>query len=313
MEVEGKATDVISRTEKSLRENGIEEAGVEALFMVSHLLRVRPPELMAQLLMETGGAVASSGARLEESGLEVLRGWVARRCERREPLQYILGVTEFRGLDFTVGPSVLIPRPETERVVEEGLEFLKAASAGASPLNPMILDLCTGSGCIAVSLAKELPLAMVFATDVSSPAIAVAAENAERNGVADRIEFLEGDLFGAIKGQTPAGPFDLIVSNPPYVKSREIEKLQIEIFRYEPHGALDGGEDGLYFIRRIMAGAAAHLKPGGMLLVEIGHGHSGPAVKFAEDAGAFGEIGIITDYSGRERVLKARKTAPAMN
>ena len=248
-------SDLVLWAEKNLKENTIDGAEKEAVFLVSSLLKIKP-----------SGLAASSKKKISSTELSVLKQWIDRRIGR-EPLQYILGEAEFWGLTFKVGPDVLIPRPETEHLVSEGINVLKGRPA------PLILDLCTGSGCVAVSFAMEFPGAMVFAADISAPALAVARENAVINGVEERIRFFKGNLFGALAALSPEG-FDLIASNPPYVKSSEVKKLEPEISLYEPGTSLDGGKDGLDFITKIINEAPRYLKPDGVLLVEIGYGQS---------------------------------------
>jgi release factor glutamine methyltransferase len=197
------------------------------------------------------------------------------RRERREPISYILGRREFWGLDFEVGPGVLTPRPETEFIVEEAIERFagpRHAKAGAdAPLvsaHPSrIADVGTGSGCLAISLALEFPAARLVATDISTAALDVARRNAKRHRVGDRIELSRTSLLTGV-----AGPFDLIVSNPPYVASGDVADLPPEVRDYEPREALDGGADGLDVIRKLLAEAGSHLVPGGWLVFEFGFG-----------------------------------------
>ena len=185
---------------------------------------------------------------------------VARR-ERREPVSYILGAREFYGLDFEVGPDVLIPRPETELVVEEALALLGKESA------PLIADVGTGSGCIAISLALAIPAARVIASDVSAEALRVAARNAARHGVLDRMSFVETSFLTAIQDQ-----LDAVVSNPPYVPSPSQPALTPEVRDFEPRIAVFSGEDGLDGVRAVLEGSVARLKPGGWLVMEFGCG-----------------------------------------
>ena len=186
--------------------------------------------------------------------------WMARR-EEREPTAYIVGTREFWGLEFAVSPSVLIPRPESEFIVEEAVERLRHAAA------PRIADVGTGSGCIAVSIAHELPRASVTATDISGEALVVARANAERLGVSDRITFVETSYLDGVDGT-----FDAVVSNPPYVKDEHKVLVQRAVFKYEPHVALFGGPDGLTGVRSVLDGAGQRLVPGGWVIVEFGDG-----------------------------------------
>ncbi len=188
-----------------------------------------------------------------------------RRRAGGEPLQYITGRQEFYGLDFTVTPDVLIPRPETEFLVERAIEL-----AGDRALT--IVDVGTGSGCVAVALAFYLPAARVIATEISPPALRVARSNAERHNVAERIIFLEGDLLEPLAGLELESAVDLLVSNPPYVPERDRAGLQTEVRDYEPEGALFGGDEGLDFYRRLLAEGGRVVKPCGHLALEIGYG-----------------------------------------
>lgn len=186
--------------------------------------------------------------------------WMARR-EQKEPTAYIVGVREFWGLEFTVSPAVLVPRPESEFIVEEALAVLPADS------DARIGDVGTGSGCIGISLAHTLPRARVVATDISGAALEVARGNAVRHGVADRVSFVETSYLDGVDG-----PFDAIVSNPPYVKDRDRAFVQRAVVRYEPHVALFGGADGLDGVQAVLEGATARLAPGGWLVFEFGLG-----------------------------------------
>ena len=186
--------------------------------------------------------------------------WIARRAEK-EPTAYIVGVREFFGLEFAVSPSVLVPRPESEFIVEEALAVLPPDAPAR------IADVGTGSGCIGISLAHERPRARVVATDISGAALAVARGNAARLGVADRVTCIETSYLDGVDG-----PFDAIVSNPPYVKDRDRAFTQRAVVRYEPHVALFGGEDGLDGVQAVLDAAAVRLAPGGWLVFEFGLG-----------------------------------------
>jgi release factor glutamine methyltransferase len=228
---------------------------------------------------------------------------VIERRAQREPLQYIIGKQEFWGLEFTVTPDVLIPRPETELVVERALKF-----AGAEEARQMtVLDLCTGSGCIAISLATELPHARFFAIDKSESALAIARENADKHGLAQRIRFLAGDLFQPVEQFDIRGRVDLIVSNPPYVRADELPLLQPEVRDYEPAMALVSGPAGTELHQRIIRDAPEYLKQNGALIMELGLGQAGALKKMIEASGLYGAIEVFKDLAGIERVLEARK------
>jgi release factor glutamine methyltransferase len=214
----------------------------------------------ARLLLEQSGPIPDA---LEPTFID----WIARR-ERREPSAYIVGYREFWGLDFRVTPAVLIPRPETEFVVEESLALIRAAAtAGAQSDGSLrIADIGTGSGCIAVSLARELPACVVVATDVSSEALEVARDNARRHGVADRLEFVATSYLENVDGT-----FDLIAANPPYVRDGDKSALARDV-RHEPDVALFGGATGLRDIDAVLDTAAARVRPGGWFVMEFGFG-----------------------------------------
>lgn len=221
------------------------------------------------------------------------------RVKRRaggEPVAYITGRKEFYSRVFFVNPDVLIPRPETECVVDAAIKSLDGVE------RPEVLDLCSGSGNIGATIAAEIPDAAVTCVDISRAAVETGRKNAERLGVATRVAFVTGDLFAGAAGRT----FDLVVSNPPYIPRGMIDTLQVEIARYEPRGALDGGADGTDVIRRIAAEAPAHLKDHAALVVEIGEWMGDALKKELESTGAYAGCTIGTDLSGRPRYLAAR-------
>ena len=234
-----------------------------------------------------------------------------KRRGSREPLQYITGHQEFWSLDFKVTPDVLIPRPDTEILVEEALKAVRRETLDVRRQNQLpftILDLCTGSGCIAISLAHELKDAVVHAIDASEAALSIARENAEKNGVRDRVIFLQGDLYEALTSHVSRlTSYDLIVSNPPYIKNIDIPNIQPEVRDYEPRMAVDGGTEGLGFYKRIVADAPNHLSPHGWLMVEVGEGQADAVSKMMADTGAFESISTVKDLAGIERVVKAHK------
>ena len=217
---------------------------------------------------------------------------LAERREKREPLQYILSEAYFCGRPFHVEPVVLIPRPETELLCEWAADLLRLHSS------PSILDLCTGSGCIGITLALDLPRADVTASDISPDAIRTARYNARRLG-AD-VRFLLSDLYDSVETKN----FSLVISNPPYIPSSEIPCLQPEVL-FEPCLALDGGYDGLSFYRRIVSGSLLCLAPGGILLMELGYGQHEAVLQMMLSAG-FSETEIRSDYSGIKRMIMGR-------
>lgn len=211
------------------------------------------------------------------------------------PTQYITGQQEFWGLEFRVNASVLIPRPETEHVVEIAEYRLQNADC------PNVIDVGTGSGCIAIALAHDLPAARVFASDISSEALRTASENARRLGVADRVHFFQGDLLTSL----PDAAVDLVVSNPPYVATTDAATLQREVREHEPHQALFAGEDGLAVYRRLVPEAARILRPGGWLVLELGYNVAEQVRAMFSEAWDSPEIG--KDLAGIDRVLSARR------
>ncbi|SNB47786.1 peptide chain release factor N(5)-glutamine methyltransferase [Geobacter sp. DSM 9736] len=267
---------VLEWTRGYLAEKGVENARLETEWL-----------LAAALGLDRVGLYVNFDKPLTDEELAGCRTMVSRRA-RREPLQYILGTQEFMGLEFRVTPAVLIPRHDTEVLVEEAVR--RAPSART------ILDVGTGSGCIAVALAKALPEAVVTGADTSSAALAIAGENAELNCV--RITLVEGSLFTPFTGRT----FDLIVSNPPYIRSEDIATLQPEVRDFEPAAALDGGADGFGFYRSIVPAAPRHLTGGGWLMVEVGVGQAGDVASLFAESG-FLEVFTARDRGGVERVV----------
>ena len=219
---------------------------------------------------------------------------IARRAER-EPVAYLIGHKEFFGLDFAVTPGVLIPRPETERLVEVALRI-----GGASPAPIALADVGTGSGAIAVTLAVHMPAAHVFAADVSAAALAVARHNAARHGVADRVHCLQADLLTPLKGA-----FQLIVANLPYLSRADLAAAPPEVAHWEPRPALDGGPDGLAAIRRLLTMVVDRLRPAGALLAEIGAGQGADVLALAHHHLPGAMVEIVQDYAGLDRLLVA--------
>jgi release factor glutamine methyltransferase len=223
---------------------------------------------------------------------------LVKRRRTHEPVAYLRGEREFYGRTFKVDRRVLVPRPDTETLVEVALQRSRRVS-----MSMRALDLCTGSGCVAVSLARERPTSSVVATDVSADALAVARENALRLG-AYNLAFVEGDLFAALSALGPSATktFDVIVANPPYIPAGEIPTLMADVRDFEPKLALDGGGDGLDLVRRIVTEAPRHLAPLGLLAMEIGFGQA-PAVAALFEAAGFAEVERAKDYGRIERVV----------
>lgn len=281
--------DVIQRSSDFLARRGVDSPRLQAELLLAHVLGL--PRMRLYLDFERV---------VPPPQLEAVRELVRRRGER-EPLQHLTGSTSFCGWEIAVTRDVLIPRPETELLAEQAVGFLRPRGDQASA----VLDLGTGSGCLAIVIAAQCPAARVEAIDVSAPALAVARSNAARHGVEARIRFHLGDGFQALAGEAPAA-FDLLVSNPPYIPTGELAGLQPEVRDHDPRLALDGGADGLDFYRRLAREAPARLRPGGRLMVEFGDGQE---VALAPLFGAAGWMveSVLPDDTGRARILIARR------
>ncbi|MEP6887700.1 MAG: peptide chain release factor N(5)-glutamine methyltransferase [Nitrospirales bacterium] len=246
------------------------------------------------------GLHLNKNERVEERDRNNAMALFERRASR-EPLQYVLGTQEFCGLDFRVTPDVLIPRPETELLVE----VVRQTCANTS--GALIADIGTGSGCIAIALARALPMAILYATDRSPQALAVAQENAKRHDVQDRVNFLVGDLFESLQGLELQGRFVAIASNPPYIGEGDLAGLQPEVGLFEPRLALAGGNDGLSFHRRLVREAAGFLKPDGVLALEVGLGQALHVSALAQDGENYYNVRTFCDMADIERVVVVQK------
>ena len=280
---------VLRHGARRLLSAGIESGRLDAEVLLCHIL----DQSREQLLL-------AMNAPIDRARWHAYERLLARRVDR-EPVAYITGRREFWSLDFHVSRDVLIPRPDTERLVEISLSLASKLGDGSAL---RVADLGTGSGAIALVLAKELPAAKVLAVDISAPALAVARHNAAKHGVAHRIHFVQGSLLEAIGARSR---LDLIVSNPPYIPSAQIAGLEPEVSRWEPRAALDGGLDGLECYRRITARACDCLIRDGVLVLEIGAGLAKPIVALFESTGGWNDISVYQDYSGNDRVVAARK------
>ena len=271
-----------------LAEKGIESARLNAEVLLAHQLHVKRISLYLNF-----------DQPLSEKEISGYRDLIRQRL-KREPLQYITGVQEFWSLRFRVNPHVLIPRPETEILVDEAVSL-----AGNLKVDPLrVLDLGTGSGIISVAVAKEVPESVILATDISGEALRVARENAENHDVLHRIQFLRGDLFDPFPAQKPG--FHLVISNPPYVCGHEFQDLSPEVALYEPRLALDGGKDGMHFLKKIIRQTPRFLQPGGWLLLEMSPYQVEKALFVMGQTGVYQNERKVEDYSHRQRVVMAQ-------
>jgi release factor glutamine methyltransferase len=277
--------EVIQKSADFLAKKGVDAPRLQTELLLAHVLQM--PRMKLYLNFDR---------QLSDPELDSLRKLVQRRGQR-EPLQHLVGTTAFCGLEIAVNGHVLIPRPETELLAEAGWQFLSTINQQPATA----LDFGTGSGCIAIAVAAKCPTAHLVALDVSPEALDVARQNAAKNNFSDRIEFRQGDGFAALKA---GEQFDLILSNPPYIASAEIETLQPEVRDHDPRGALDGGADGLDFYRRLAAESGKFLKPHGKIMLEFGEGQA------EKIGGIFAAQGwsveaIREDYTQRQRFLIA--------
>jgi release factor glutamine methyltransferase len=270
---------ILTWTKEYLAGKGVENARLEAEWL-----------LCEALSLDRVGLYLNFDKPLQDAELVSFRSMVARRA-KREPLQHILGTQEFMGLEFKTTAAALIPRHDTEVLVSEALRVLPSART--------VLDIGSGSGCVAIAIAKNLPDATVISVDISLEALELARRNAELNAV--NVDFRQGSLFEPVVGEH----FDLILSNPPYISTTDIEKLQPEVRDFEPKSALDGGADGLDFYRLIIPAAPEYLHPDGWLLLEVGVGQSGAVTEIFAKNG-FSAIFSAQDLGGIERVAGGR-------
>lgn len=272
--------EALKSAASELEAAGVLDSRLDAEYLLAHILGITRMQLLL-----------GSAKALSPSALAAFDALLKRRGQR-EPLQYILGVQPFMGFDFFVNESVLIPRPETELLCEHALSWLKSSALPA----PKVLDLCTGSGALAVAIARLAPTAVVFAADISPVALVTARKNAAANKAA--VSFFEGDFLHAVEGRQ----FDLIVCNPPYIPTAACKALQPEVLR-EPGSALDGGEDGLIFYRRLAKAAPSFLCPGGALFCEVGYDQAADVQSLF--APHFSAIAVHEDLSHIPRIIAA--------
>jgi release factor glutamine methyltransferase len=281
--------EAIQKSTDFLGKKGVESPRLNAESLLAHLLKM--PRMKLYLNFDRA---------LTAPETDALRELVKRRGQR-EPLQHITGSTNFCGHEISVSRHALVPRPETELLAELGWIFLNELKTQNSQFKTA-LDFGTGTGCLAIALAAKCPNAKITALDLSADALALAKQNALQNQVAERIEFLSGDGFAALAIGTQ---FDLIISNPPYIPSAEIETLSPEVRDFDPRAALDGGADGLDFYRRLATEAKPFLKPDGKLMVEFGDGQANDIKNIFENEKWIVEA-VQEDYSHRARILVAR-------
>jgi release factor glutamine methyltransferase len=284
---------VLRQGARRLVSAGIENGRLDAEVLLGHVLHKSREQL-----------VVAANAPISRAHWRAYQQLLARRLER-EPVAYITGTREFWSLDFHVTPDVLIPRPETERLVEIVLSLTVSLGGGEAA---RIADLGTGSGAIAIALAKELPAAKVLAVDLSAAALDLARRNAARHGVADKIAFVRGDFFEAIGARSA---LQLIVANPPYIPRAEIAGLEPQVSRWEPRAALDGGPDGLDCYRCIADRAFECMAADGTVALEIGADMAGKVVALFESVAGWNDITVYQDYAGKDRVMVARRAPRA--
>ena len=272
-----------------LTAKGIESPRLSAELLLSHVLGLKRIELYTQF---DKPVAPEQRDRLRD---------LVKRAGLNEPVAYLTGKTEFYSLELEIARDCMIPRPETELLVQRAIEFLRTRDG-----LQFVCDLCTGSGCIAVAIARSFSAARIIATDISDAALAVASRNVQKHQLADRVTLLCGDLFEPLLQPLDVAKFDLIVCNPPYVSSAEYDNLDKNVKDYEPRLALHAGADGLDIYRRIVEKVDQFLKPGAGLMLEIGYAQ-GPAVReMLEQAGAFADIKVEKDYHDNDRIVTAR-------
>jgi release factor glutamine methyltransferase len=281
--------ELISRAEDILEKSGDADYKTDAEMLLGHVLKYDAKKIFMNWAREIDFDHADAFFALVQSRAE------------GTPTQYLTNSQAFMGLSFYVDESVLIPRPETEQLVEETLAYLKDNRSARS-----VLDLGTGSGVVAISLARKMPSLKITASDVDAGALKVAESNAARLGVKGQIKFAQSDLFAGFKTGFTGPKWDVIVSNPPYIRSDVLPTLQREISEHEPRTALDGGADGLDYYRRIIDGAPLYLKKTGAVFFEIGHDQAHDVTVVFRDNGNYVRVAVAPDLSGRDRVISAR-------
>jgi len=268
-----------------LKKHNIEDARLEGEILLAHALNLKRTDLYTQ-----------QHRNIETKEYRIIESFLQRRAEH-EPTAYITGIQPFMSLDFFMDRSVLIPRPETENLVEVSIDLIQKSMVHGLL---SIIDIGTGSGAIAVSLAKYLPNVKVIGIDPSLDAVKIAKRNAEYHSVEDRCQFTLGNMLEPLKEKV-----DIIISNPPYIPSADIKNLQPEVRDWEPRNALDGGPDGLNYIRLLISESPSHLKQNGSLLVEFGVDQADKIKQLVKERENYQEIEIVKDYSGKPRIFRA--------
>jgi release factor glutamine methyltransferase len=283
--------ELLEVTTDYLKKKEIESPRLSAEILLAHQLEISRVELYLRF-----------DQPLQDKEVAGYRSFIKRRLSR-EPLQYITGVQEFWSLDFMVGPQVMVPRPETELLVEHALALCRNNKMAQGEC-ARILDLGTGCGALAVAVARELEGVAVWASDVSPEALDIARQNAKEHGVEERIEFVLSDLWQGFSHQKL--PFDIVLSNPPYISSEAMDSLPPEVKDHEPRQALDGGEEGMVYIRNIIEQAPKHLTPGGWILLEMDPEQTTKALGLIEATNRYGKKSRLRDYSRHYRVVMAQ-------
>ena len=293
--------EMLTMGEKQLMDSDIADAARDCKILYCYMMDIP----FSKIILEYQNMLQD---RLCEKYFELID-----RRSSGEPVQYIMESQEFMGLEFIVNENVLIPRQDTETLVEDALEIINTGTLRGEDMDVKrkewdILDLCTGSGAIGVSLARIANKVNVTCSDISEGAIKVAKENAQKHGVAKSVKFEQGDLFKPFSKHFRKQKFDMIISNPPYIKSSIIPTLQKEVCEHEPLSALDGGESGLDFYERIVSGVGSHLRKSGVLLLEIGHDQGEAVSGLLSRNGEFTSIRVLKDLANRDRIVFAKKS-----
>jgi release factor glutamine methyltransferase len=307
-------TEAIKFGEEELKIAGIENSYWEARWLLAFVLKTNLPDL-----------IINNQKKLSDVQLQEFHNLIFKR-KQRIPFAQIVSSQEFFGLEFKITPDVLVPRPETEILVEEGVRIIgRGTGKGGGRKTPIVIDVGTGSGCIAIALAKNIPEIKIFAIDLSSKALEIAKENAKIHSISEKITFLQGDLFtplneiyntrhcevdagcrGNSKRNNEYNKAHIIISNPPYIAASQILELEPEVKDFEPIIAIDGGSDGLDFIRRLIEQSVIYLKPDGVLIFEIGYDQAEKVENLLQKSGHYKNFEFVLDYNGIKRIVIAK-------